>query len=118
MSHDEDRLHMHIWRALQILLPEDVVAWSNENRRNGQREGARRKARGCIAGIPDMQFTHANRVLYVEIKTPTGTVTKEQRALHKRLKSTGAPVAVCRSLDDVIGFLSREGISLRGEVMA
>ncbi|GBR43318.1 VRR-NUC domain-containing protein [Gluconobacter roseus] len=118
MSHEEDRLHTHIWRALQILLPDDVVAWSNENRRNGQREGARRKARGCIAGVPDMQFTHAGRTLYVEIKTPTGTVSKEQRALHKRLKVSGASVAVCRSLDDVISFLSREGISLRGEVMA
>lgn len=118
MSHEEDRLHTYIWRALQILLPDDVVAWSNENRRNGLREGARRKARGCIPGVPDMQFTHAGRTLYVEIKTPTGTVKKEQRDLHKRLKSAGASVAVCRSLEDVTGFLAREGISLRGEVMA
>lgn len=118
VEHREDKLHQFIWRALNMLLPDDCVAWSNENRRNGIREGARRKARGCIAGVPDMEFHYRGRALCVELKAERGRLSPEQRVLHARLKAAGTPVAVCRSLDDVIDFLRAQGVPVKGAVMA
>lgn len=118
MRHDEDRLHTHIWRALQFALPPCVEAQSFENRQNGAREGARRKARGCLPGWPDLGIIHRGVTYYVEIKTPTGRLTKEQRERHASLRAAGAIVSVCRTLDEVLEFLRANGVPVRMEVMA
>lgn len=117
-QHEEDRLHTHIWKALQFLLPDDAVAWSTENRQMGPREGMRRKMRGCVPGVPDMEIHYRGRTFLIEIKTPKGTVTKVQRDMHKRLKDAGMPVSVCRSLEDVLYFLETHDVPLKGVVMA
>ncbi|KXV70987.1 hypothetical protein AD952_11115 [Acetobacter cerevisiae] len=117
-QHEEDRLHTHIWKALQFLLPDDAVAWSTENRQMGPREGMRRKMRGCVPGVPDMEIHYQGRTFLIEIKTPKGSVTKVQRDMHKRLKAAGIPVSVCRSLEDVLYFLETHDVPLKGVVMA
>lgn len=117
-QHEEDRLHTHIWKALQFILPDDAVAWSTENRQMGPREGMRRKARGCVPGVPDMEIHYNRRSFFIEIKTPTGTVSKPQKDMHQRLKRTGHAVAVCRSLEEVLFFLESHDVPLKGMVMA
>lgn len=117
-QHEEDRLHTHIWKALQFILPDDAVAWSTENRQMGPREGMRRKARGCVPGVPDMEIHHRGRSFFIEIKTPKGTVSKIQKDMHQRLKRAGHAVAVCRSLEDVLFFLESHDVPLKGMVMA
>ena len=116
--HEEDRLHTYIWKALQFILPDDAIAWSTENRQMGPREGLRRKMRGCIPGVPDMEIHYQCRSLFSEIKTPKGTMNKAQRDMHKRLKAARMPVAVCRSLEDVLFFLESHDVPLKGVVMA
>lgn len=116
MRHCEDILHASIWRALQTLLPEDCLAWSVENRGNGEREGKRRKSRGCIPGIPDLHFLHDGRLLCVEIKTKSGRLTASQEECHKRIIQSGGAVTVCRSLEDVVAFLTAQGVKMRGAV--
>ncbi|CAI9119565.1 VRR-NUC domain-containing protein [Brytella acorum] len=118
VAHAEDKLHTFVWRVLNFALPDDAVAWSAENRQNGMREGARRKARGCVPGVPDLHVTYAGRTLYIELKTETGRVSKEQRELHARLRRAGAVVAVCRSADAVLEFLRAEGVPVKAQVMA
>ncbi|WP_395370752.1 VRR-NUC domain-containing protein [Komagataeibacter diospyri] len=117
-KHEEDALHTFVWRTLTMLLPDDAVPWSSENRRNGVREGARRKARGCIPGVPDMAVHYQGRVLYIELKATKGTISREQRALHARLRTAGFTVGVCRSLDQVLEFLRENGVPVAGKVMA
>ena len=109
----EDKLHVGVWRALQYVIGPEVVFWSNENRHNGLNEGRRRKSRGCIAGIPDLQVAWNGKVVFIELKTKTGALSSEQRALHARLKAAGFCIAVCRSLDDVLDFLRSVGCPMR-----
>ena len=78
----------------------------------------RRKARGCVPGVPDMEIHHNGRSFFIEIKTPKGTVSKIQKDMHQRLKRAGHAVAVCRSLEDVLFFLESHGVPLKGTVMA
>lgn len=116
-QHHEDNLHTQIARVLRAILPASVVWTSTENRHNGVREGARRKARGCRAGWPDMQFGHAGRTIFVELKHGKNGASKDQRDLHEELREQGFPVAVCRSLDDVVAFLKENEFPMRGGVI-
>ncbi|MFT8718793.1 hypothetical protein [Acetobacter sp.] len=116
-QHHEDALHTQIARALEMLLDREKVEWwSNENRFNGAREGARRKARGCRAGVPDMEFHHDGRSLFIELKHGDNRPTKAQRDIHASLRRQKMSVAVCRSLDDVVSVLRDVGFPMRGEL--
>lgn len=118
MKRPEDRLHEQVWNALRYSLPADAVFISHENRQNGIREGARRKRRGCLAGWPDIQIIWNSRTYLIELKAPGGSLSSVQRDMHERIERAGVPVAVCRSVDGVLNYLSACGLSMRGEVMA
>lgn len=118
MKHEEDRLHKSIWQQLQHIIPDDATAQSFENRQNGPIEGRRRKGRGCLPGWPDIGVVWNTRTYYIELKTPTGRLSEAQKQRHAELKAAGAPLAVCRSLEDVLFFLERHGMPLKGTVMA
>ena len=111
---EEDKLHRAIWRDLQGLLHPEVVVWSTENRQVGMIEGQRRRARGCIRGVPDMTFhwPHAHSA-YVELKIKGSYPSEDQKRLHLRLRAAGIETAVCRSLHEVLQFLHHQGCPLR-----
>ncbi len=110
----EDDLQRMIWRALQRVLHPEVVAWSSEHRNNGTWEGMRRRARGCIRGVPDMVFHWPHgQICYIELKVKGGYPSEDQKALRQRLERAGVPVSVCRSLDEVLSFLRHCGVPLR-----
>jgi len=58
---------------------------------------------------------YKGRAIFIELKTKTGTVSKAQRAMHTRLTLSGAPVAVCRSVEGVAAFLEQV-VPLRAKV--
>ncbi len=110
----EEVLHRSVWKALGLLLDPSVVVWSVENARNGRREGARRVARGCVQGVPDLAVHWPDAmVTYIELKAGRNTTTPEQRRMHERLQDIGVGVGVCRSLDEVVAFLKGLGVPMR-----
>lgn len=71
---------------------------------------ARVKARGgwaikllpSVSGLPDrMVLLPGGRLIFVELKSPTGTVAPHQTVVHRRLESLGFPVVVLSSVDAV-----------------
>ncbi|MBS1029227.1 VRR-NUC domain-containing protein [Gluconobacter albidus] len=119
MKRLEDRLHEQVWNALRYALPADAVCTSHENRQNGIREGARRKRRGCLAGWPDIQIIWNSRTYLIELKAPGGgSLSSVQKDMHERIERAGGSVAVCRSVDGVLNYLSACGLPMRGAVMA
>ena len=116
--HPEDTLHAQVWKDLKWVLPPEVAAWSHENRNHGALEGQRRRARGVVPGVPDMQFAWpVGRSAFVELKADKGRLSDEQRLFHARLEGAGLPVAVCRSFDEVLRFLRDQGCPLRCRVL-
>lgn len=115
----EDKLHTGIARELKRLLPPVVVWWSNESRGVGFKEGARRKARGVKAGVPDMEFHFPGqsypeaRSCFIELKAEAGALNEAQKDMHAALRDTGHLVYVCRSLDEVLEVLKRAGCPMR-----
>lgn len=70
---------------------------------------------GCtVRGLPDIQGNVGDRALYLEVKTPTGTATPIQRALHRRIRCAGAAVYLVRSLDDAKRAVEEIRRSIRG----
>lgn len=101
-------------RWLSIALPDDAVSFHVPN---GARLGARQvwqmKAAGMVAGIPDRVVVWNGLAFFMEIKGPKGRLSEAQIEMHERLRRTGCPVAVVRSIDDAEAFLDSVGLPLR-----
>ncbi|GEM17993.1 hypothetical protein [Gluconobacter oxydans] len=122
----EDSLHAHVARLLTVAIapPGTLSAsgafWCSIEHRNARNrlEGALRKSRGVVAGIPDIQIGYQGRTYWIELKRHDGSRSKAQKALHPVLEACGQPVGLCRSPEEVFGFLKKHGVPVRAEVMA
>ena len=89
------------WRMAGPKLAPNIVLHSIPN--GGRRDavtGARLKAEGAVAGVPDLFLAKAasgRHGLYIELKRARGgAVSKVQRDLFPMLEAAGYGVAVCR----------------------
>lgn len=63
------------------------------------------KDEGVVRGVSDLNFDVPNRFyhgLRVEMKTPTGTQSKEQKEFQFEVEKQGFKYVICRSLHDFI----------------
>lgn len=66
----------------------------------------RLKKMGLTDGIPDLCIVQkGGRVFFLEVKKPTGTLSVTQKIIHNRLNELSVPVAVVRSVEDVMKFV-------------
>ena len=98
----ERALQAQVFTFLRLALPPDAVAFSVPNG-----DGGKTTMPGTLSGVPDLCVIYRGRAIFIELKTPTGRVSEHQAEVHTRLTAAGAVVAVCRSLEDVEGFLGQ-----------
>lgn len=116
----EDDLHQSVADALRYLLPGDAV-WTTWELRNAASvaEGARRKRLGALPGWPDLGIWWRGILVLIELKREKlGVLSPTQRELHAKLAAADFPVAVCRSVPEVLRVVSVAGIPLRGQIAA
>jgi hypothetical protein len=66
---------------------------------------------GLKTGIPDIVFlVKGGKVFFIEMKTPTGTLSKNQKFRIPIIEALGFDVHICRSLDDVKKVMSGYGL--------
>lgn len=58
-----------------------------------------------VSGAPDIIGHYNGKAVFIEVKTPTGIVSKLQKKVLMDIHRTGAYVTVARSKADVINFL-------------
>lgn len=63
-------------------------------------EASNMKREGVLAGFSDLIVIADHKVLFVEIKTPSGRQQQSQREFQHRVEVLGHRYVVCRSLDD------------------
>jgi hypothetical protein len=57
----------------------------------------------CKAGTPDIMVIKAGpEFVFLEIKTPAGTVSEDQEAWHERARELGVKVVVVRSVSEAL----------------
>ena len=90
----------------------------NGGKRNAS-EAARFKAMGTSAGFPDLIVTGGDRMLVaIELKAAGGSLTDKQDFWLDHFDACGWPVAVCRSVDEVVAALEAAGVPLRARIAA
>lgn len=133
----EDVLHVAVRKFLELAiappgcLSRDRVIWfSIESRNSGRtqvnaktgktfnREGQARKARGCVAGVPDVHFEWPGGSGWIELKADKGVTSTNQDNILSRLSAAGAVVAVAKSIDEVERALVAWGVPYRASVRA
>ena len=80
--------------------------------------GARRKARGCRPGWPDIQVVYRGLLHCIELKIDNGKQSENQIAMQAEIERAGGRYAICRSVEDVERQLIAWGIPLRAHTMA
>ena len=64
-------------------------------------EAARLKWQGVLAGVPDLVLIGRDgQAWFLEVKTPGGYLSADQRDFADRCTALHIPFAVCRSIDD------------------
>lgn len=114
----EETIHKAIVNYLRFILPHGWIVQHTRNGGMSKGENGRAKGMGAIVGWPDLaiygQTEEAEPTVYfLEVKTPRGVATSEQRKLHDKLRDIGFPVAVVRSLDDVRAKIAEWGLPSR-----
>jgi len=74
---------------------------------------AKLKWTGLYAGIPDLIITWPGDWGLIEVKSPDGVLSPEQRDAHALLRGQGHKVAVVRSVDDTENILALWGVPTR-----
>jgi hypothetical protein len=76
-----------------------IFAVPNGGLRN-KKEASKLKSTGVVAGVSDLIIIEANRVLFVEVKTETGTQSPKQKDFQKKVEVLGYRYLLVRSLED------------------
>lgn len=116
-AEEEFTLQKAVCQFLKWAVPADCVWHSIPN--GGQRHtraAQKLVATGLRAGVPDLLVIYRGRPTYIELKTPVGRLSADQRQMHQRLAAAGADVFVLRSVEGVESSLREIGIPLRGSV--
>jgi hypothetical protein len=111
----EDDLHVAVAAALRTLLLPDVLWTTWEARNVGAIEGAKRKARGVLAGWPDLGLMWEPRqAVFIELKRKRGIAPSDaQMRVHGMIMAIGFPVHVATSVDEVLAICTEYGVPMR-----
>ncbi len=119
----ERSLQIRVATMLSWMLPPEVP-WTSiahgvfisGDRMAAIRAGARLKAMGLHAGWPDIHFIFKGRACYLELKAGQGR-SPEQKLVHSAIAAAGGVVCVCKSEEEVIGFLGTLGVPMQARLM-
>jgi len=107
-----------IVQALRFALPRDAIVHhcANEVTEAGSR-GARRQSilvgMGVHPGFADLIVISGGRVLFLEVKSPSGRLRKSQEVFRDTVCAQGFGWALIRSVDDALGALADNGFTSR-----
>ena len=104
----EFRLHVACKQFLDTALPDSAIYFHTPNAPRNKVTGARLKAMGMKAGVPDLCIIYRGDVLFVELKTAKGRLSPVQKAMQMQLASAGAHVMTeCRSVEALEAYLEQ-----------
>jgi hypothetical protein len=97
----EAKVQSSILEWIRLAAPDILVFHVPNGGLRSKVEAARLKWQGVRLGAPDLVIVApGGRTFFAEIKTATGRLSAEQRALHDAFAALGSPVALLRSIDD------------------
>jgi hypothetical protein len=77
------------------------IVYSIPNDSSSKEETMRKLATGMLPGASDLVFVSPNRVLFLEVKTPTGTQQDNQKQFQKDIENLGFEYHLIKSVADL-----------------
>lgn len=104
----EDKIQMYV--ATQGLRDGYLFHADGNGANKGRASGNKMKLMGARKGWPDMVFILNGRIVYIELKTYIGKISKEQTELHERMRGLGCEVWVVFAKDGIEAWDIIKGI--------
>ena len=98
---------------LMVVLAGQPVFWTTIEHGGyllGLKGRGRMSKHGVKAGTPDIYILSQGKTVFLELKTPKGALSREQRMTHNWIMQAGGFVRVCRSVEDVARVLDEHRI--------
>lgn len=112
--------HIGIYNYLMAVVPPDTAKiWHTPNGVFcGPKEAAKLLRMGMLPGVADLAILTARataygRLFFLEVKTKSGKLSKEQKEFRDFCDMACVPYVVVRSIDDARAFLLEHGIQTR-----
>jgi hypothetical protein len=118
VPHDdpEHRLQVGVATYFRFAMPDNYI-WTAcpAGMRGSLYQGVKAKAAGLNPGWPDLQILFPTAVTrYIELKSPDGRLTPDQRRFHDFCAATGRDIwALCRTVEDVEATCLRWNIPMK-----
>lgn len=111
MKREEDAIHAGIIDLLKLAVAPGVLFYHIPNAaKRSLSQGALFKRLGVVAGMPDIALVLANgHAAYIEVKTPKGVLSPEQKAFKSLCENYSIPYAIARSITDAQEILEAWG---------
>lgn len=109
----EDAIQSEIIDLLKVAAIQDLIYFHPANGGKRPINTARRlKDIGVVAGTPDLVFVHpeTGAASFIEVKSQTGSLSKEQRAFRDNCATLQIPWALVRSRDEAQDVLTKWGL--------
>lgn len=107
-------LHKQIADAFRLELappgqisPAGVCWWSVDMAAYSGVAPGLRTARGCIAGVPDMQVLWKGRAHFIELKSEDGSLSLAQQGVAYALVAAQCDFGIARSVEEALALLDR-----------
>ena len=110
----EARIQASIVEWVRLVAPGVLIFAVPNGGLRSKAEAARLKWTGVVAGIPDLAVVSPpGRIHFLEVKTATGRLSDDQRAIMGALALLDAPFMTVTSIDDVRRAFAGWGIETR-----
>lgn len=116
MKITEDRLQAECFKWFWNTYPElrrTLFHVPNGDNKNAI-SGARYKALGVVAGVPDLIWMINGTAICFELKTDVGVISEKQKAVHSKFKEQGITTYIIRDIETFRAIIEKE-IVKKGE---
>ena len=118
MRHLEEDLQIKCVNWFNLQHPDMLLHHSPNGGKRNAREAARFKEMGTLSGFPDLFIAKIKIIdlgdgfefipgLFIELKSEKGTLTENQKKIHKQLEKEGYHVAICRNFEEFVEIVEK-----------
>ena len=106
MTEEQIQAACFIWHWNTFPLERQMLHHNNNNSHN-RNKGAMMKALGVVEGISDFELILDNMVIWIEMKTPEGSLSPAQKTFRDKVQSRGHIYVVLRTVETFKQFVNK-----------
>lgn len=100
--HIESEIQQSVVQWFRMKYPNYIIAAVPNGGFRNAREAAIMQREGVLAGFADLIIIAKQNILFLELKTPIGVLSKKQKEFQKKVNNLGFQYVVCRSFDQAV----------------